>query len=114
MPKIDREQVCVAFDMRGCPNRCRHCWLGHADNRLLSEADVRWGVSQFRDFIAKGNTPIKKLSVATWFREPDFGDDVLGLKVQFNESPIRLAECCGDSRGQKVYSSKNDLRRRME
>jgi hypothetical protein len=88
MPKIDREQICVAFDMWGCPNRCRHCWLGHADNRLLSEADVRWGVSQFRDFITRGNKPIKKLSVATWFREPDFGEDyrhLYDLEVELSD-----------------------------
>ena len=75
MPKINREQVGLAFDMRGCPNRCRHCYLGSGSNSTLSEEDVRWGVSQFRDFIAGGNTPIKSLSVTTWFREPDLGDD---------------------------------------
>ena len=75
MPKIDREHIGVAFDMQGCPNRCRHCWLGPASGRKLSEQDVRWGVSQFRDFMVTTNTSIKKLSVATWFREPDFSDD---------------------------------------
>ena len=49
MPKIDREHIGVAFDMQGCPNRCRHCWLGSASNQKLSEQDVRWGVAQFRD-----------------------------------------------------------------
>lgn len=73
--KINRKQIGIAFDMRGCPNRCRHCYLGKADHRRLSETDVRWGVSQFRQFLARGNTPIEKLSVATCFREPDYGDD---------------------------------------
>ncbi len=75
MPKIDRNRIGVAFDMQGCPNRCRHCWLGPGNSRTLSEQDVRWGVSLFRNLIARGNTPIKKLSVVTWFREPDFHDD---------------------------------------
>ena len=75
MPKIDREHIGVAFDMQGCPNRCRHCWLGSASNQKLSEQDVRWGVAQFRDFIHLNTIPINKLSVATWFREPDFSDD---------------------------------------
>ena len=75
MPKIDRESIGVAFDMQGCPNRCRHCWLGPARGRSLSEEGVRWGVSRFREFIARGNTSVKRLSVATWFREPDFRDD---------------------------------------
>ena len=75
MPTIDRELIGVAFDMQGCPNRCRHCWLGPGSSRSLSEEDVRWGVSLFRDFLAGGSVPVKRLSVATWFREPDFRDD---------------------------------------
>ena len=75
MPRIDREQIVVAFDMHGCPNRCRHCWLGSAGHGALSEDDVRWGVSRFRDLINTVVTSIKTLTVATWFREPDFSDD---------------------------------------
>jgi len=75
MPRIDRERIGVAFDMQGCPNRCRHCWLGIGNSSTLSEADVRWGVSQFREFIGSTNTTIRHLAVATWFREPDFSDD---------------------------------------
>lgn len=75
MPKIDRNQIGVAFDMQGCPNRCRHCWLGSGNDSTLSEKDVRWGVSLFRNFITGGNTPIKRLSVATSFREPDLSND---------------------------------------
>ena len=40
MPKIDREQIGVAFDMRGCPNLCRYCCLGSGSSRILSEKDV--------------------------------------------------------------------------
>ena len=64
MPRVNGEQVGVAFDMRGCPNRCRHCYLGAGDSSSLLEKDVRWGVSQFRDFIAGGNAPVKNLAVA--------------------------------------------------
>lgn len=75
MPEIYKEQIGIAFDMAGCPNRCRHCWLGIWNNLLLSEQDVRWAVAQFRDFIARGNTSIRNLSVSTHFREPDYRDD---------------------------------------
>jgi len=61
--------------MQGCPNRCRHCWLGQAGKRILSEKDVRWGVRQFRNFLSGGRTSINKISVATGFREPDFRGD---------------------------------------
>ena len=88
MPRIDREHIGVAFDMQGCPNRCRHCWLGPGSSRTLSEEDVRWGVSQFRDFLAGGSIPVKRLSVATWFREPDFRDDyreLYGLEAELGD-----------------------------
>ena len=75
MPRIKRERIGIAFDMQGCPNRCRHCWLGPGSTTKLSEDDVRWGAKQFRDFLGKGTTPIKFLSISTWFREPDFSDD---------------------------------------
>ena len=26
-------QAALLFDVAGCPNRCRHCWLGHTPNR---------------------------------------------------------------------------------
>ena len=29
MPQFKSREVAVAVDMAGCPNRCRHCWLGH-------------------------------------------------------------------------------------
>lgn len=69
----------MAFDMAGCPNRCRHCWLGMGNNRTLSETDVRWGVAQFRELIKLADTPIRTLAVSTHFREPDFRDDYRGL-----------------------------------
>lgn len=75
MPKLDSGRIGVAFDVYGCPNRCRHCWLGSAGTRVLSAADVRWGVAQLREYLACGTTSVQELSVSTWFREPDFGDD---------------------------------------
>ncbi len=75
MPKINGERIGVAFDMQGCPNRCRHCWLGPGSGQTLSEEDVRWGASQFRDFLSGWNSSVRSLSFATWFREPDFRDD---------------------------------------
>lgn len=71
MPRIEGDQIGVAFDMQGCPNRCRHCWLGPAGNAFLSCGDVRWAVSEFREYLGANI----KLSVATWFREPDYSDD---------------------------------------
>ncbi len=79
MPMISSERIGVAFDMAGCPNRCRHCWLGMGGNQTLSQTDVRWGVAQFREFIQQADTPIRTLAVSTHFREPDLRDDYRDL-----------------------------------
>ena len=62
------------MDMAGCPNRCRHCWLGHSPNRRVPEDTFRWVVKQFRNWIRPGeNKPFAKpLTVMTWYREPDY------------------------------------------
>lgn len=90
MSAITSDELGVAFDMHGCPNRCRHCWLGSGDGRRMSEEDVRWGVRQFREFISSSSnpTPIRRLSVASWFREPDYADnyrDLYALEAELSD-----------------------------
>ena len=61
-------QITVCLDMRGCPNRCRHCWLGVTPNGHLEEPDLRFVAQAFRPFT-------RDLEVMDWYREPDYGDD---------------------------------------
>ena len=77
MPEIVSDEVGIAFDMHGCPNQCRHCYLGPGASGGLSEADVRWAVARFRDFISscQNRTPIHRLAVASWVWEPDYGEN---------------------------------------
>ena len=77
MPPLDSRQIGVAFDVHGCPNACRHCWLVDRSSRPITEAQVRWGVEQLRDYRRAGEAEpfFRTLTVATWFREPDFSDD---------------------------------------
>jgi len=75
VPNITKRKIGVALDMHGCPNRCRHCYLGFGSNRKLSDDDLRWVVSQFRHYLETSDTAIESLSVASGFREPDFSDD---------------------------------------
>jgi Radical SAM superfamily. len=69
MNKIGSNEVAIALDMCGCPNRCRHCWLGYSQNRKMSEQDLRWTAARFKKYLPC------KLGVMSWFREPDFSDD---------------------------------------
>lgn len=74
MPKINSREIAVIMDMAGCPNRCRHCWLGHPPNRRVSEDIFRWVVKQFREWIQPGQKRpfAKPLTAMTWYREPDY------------------------------------------
>jgi hypothetical protein len=97
MPAIGpSDDIGLAFDMCGCPNRCRHCWLGHqavaTPHTRMTEEEVRWGVAQFRAFRHAGEdrAPWKRLLVATWIREPDYSDDyrrLHALEVELSEAP---------------------------
>ena len=59
------QPLSLVVDMHGCPNRCRHCWLGHMPNRTMEEdADV-WLVDYFRPWF-------DTIAYYSWLREPDF------------------------------------------
>jgi len=72
MPAIDSPTLGIAFDMAGCPNRCRHCCLGAAGRDRLTVEDVRRITGAFRDHFA--GTAVERLTVASWIWEPDFDD----------------------------------------
>jgi len=97
MPAImPDEDIGLAFDMHGCPNRCRHCWLDHkavaTPRTRMTEDDVRWAVAQFRAFRRPGEdrSPWKHLRVSTWIREPDYADDyrqLRALEIELSDVP---------------------------
>ena len=62
------DSLTVCLDMQGCPNRCRHCWMGHGPNGHLTEDDLRFVHDAFRPHA-------RVLELHTWTREPDFRDD---------------------------------------
>lgn len=51
--------------MNGCPNRCKHCWIGHMTNNHLSDNDAKMIVNRFNDYF-------DKITVYSWLREPDY------------------------------------------
>ncbi len=101
MPPVRQKRTGVALDMHGCPNRCRHCWLGSGSNRRLQDDDLRFVASQFRACIEGADSPVDSISVSSYFREPDFSDDYRHLHA--------LAGEYGDPRGKRVYSTRSDL-----
>ena len=47
------ETLILAVDMYGCPNRCKHCWIGHMPNKQMDkDADI-WIVNYFKPFFNK-------------------------------------------------------------
>lgn len=66
MNKLNKIIVCA--DMAGCPNRCKHCWLGATSNGNMSIADLEKIAYEFRNFT-------DSLEVTSWYREPDFRAD---------------------------------------
>ena len=87
MPEITVDTIGVALDMFGCPNRCRHCWLGQASGQRMNEDDLRWVVTQFRSLMrpAEGAPPWRNLCVSTCAREPDYSSDYRRLYDLENE-----------------------------
>ena len=75
MPRITSKKIGLALDMFGCPNRCRHCYLGFGSNRALSDDDLRWAATQFRHYLKTADTTIESMNISSFFREPDFSDE---------------------------------------
>ena len=81
MPEFRSRRIGVMVDMAGCPNRCRHCWLGNSPNRRVPEDTLRWVVKQFREWVhPRESEPfMQALSVMAWYREPDFAPNYRAL-----------------------------------
>ena len=65
----------VMVDMAGCPNRCRHCWLGSHKNGNMAVDDFRGIAEQFKNWRDENENAIEELGFFSWWREPDFRDD---------------------------------------
>lgn len=83
--------------MFGCPNRCRHCWLGQASGRRMTVEDSRWVVEQFRNFRRPGERDRfwRNLQVQTWVREPDYSSEyrrLYELEKELSDLPVLRGE----------------------
>ena len=70
MPLLSSREVAVTLDMAGCPNRCRHCWVGNHPNIHMSEKTLRWVINQYREYVhPTASTPFfDQIIVQTWYR----------------------------------------------
>lgn len=58
----------LAVDMYGCPNRCKHCWLGYIPNKTMESDTDRRLVDYFRPYF-------ENITFYSWVREPDYAPD---------------------------------------
>lgn len=82
------KSITLCLDMYGCPNRCRHCWLGTTPNGNLSVSDLSFAAEQFRPFT-------ESLQVYDWYREPDYKDnyrELYRLCSQLSDQPMEHFE----------------------
>lgn len=75
MSNYDMSYLCVMVDMAGCPNRCRHCWLGAHKNGHMSVEDFREIALQFKGWRDKDGNGMREWGFSSWWREPDYHKD---------------------------------------
>lgn len=82
------KEITVCLDMYGCPNRCRHCWLGVTPNGNMAVSEIEFTAEQFRPFT-------ECLRMDHWYREPDYRDnyrELYNLCNQLSDKPIQHYE----------------------
>lgn len=82
------KEITVCLDMYGCPNRCKHCWLGTTPNGNMSVSEMEFAAAQFRPFT-------DCFQIYDWYREPDYRDnyqELYRLCNQLSDKPIEHFE----------------------
>lgn len=78
--------LCV--DLYGCPNRCKHCWLGQPKHvKMEDHADT--------DIVDFFKPYFDRIAFYSWFREPDMTDRYeerweMDQKISVNAKPQRF------------------------
>lgn len=83
MAEFRNKEVSIAFDMCGCPNRCRHCWLGlPPDRKQMPEKEVFEIFEEIKSTVEGGvfEPYLSRIrNFDSWFYEPDFSKDYANL-----------------------------------
>jgi len=85
------KKITILFDMHGCPNRCKHCWIEASPNTKMDLQQIRSIAKEFKKYT-------NNLEVNTWNREPDYPDNykelwALDNELSHNETPQRFELC---------------------
>lgn len=88
MNNIRFQKIVVALDMAGCPNRCKHCYLGHSQNGNLDNEDLIYVSKEFEPYS-------DIMEIYSWFREPDYKNNYKELwelekRLSKNTTPKRF------------------------
>lgn len=75
--KINKH-LTICLDMQGCPNRCKHCWLGDLPNKQLDDSYANFLIKLFKPYF-------KDITFYSWLREPDFCSNYQERWVKDNE-----------------------------
>ena len=75
--KIDK-RLTICIDMYGCPNRCKHCWLGNLPNNPFPNGYDALIVDLFKPYF-------NNIEFYSWLREPDFCNDYKNRWIKDNE-----------------------------
>ena len=66
--EVKFKKLTLALDMYGCPNRCKHCWVGHSPNGHMAVDDLKKIAAEFKPYTYE-------FEIFDWYREPDFKDN---------------------------------------
>ena len=82
------KSLILAVDMYGCPNRCKHCWIGHMPNKQMDEESDVWIINYFKPYF-------NRITFDSWLREPDFCSNYRerwnrDVEISVNSKPERF------------------------
>lgn len=75
-------KLSLVVDMHGCPNRCKHCWLGHMPNYKINDEDDIQIIEYFKPYF-------DEITYYSWLREPDYADNYKERWIRDNEISIK-------------------------
>lgn len=76
------KKLSLVVDMYGCPNRCKHCWLGHMPNHKMADKTDELLIEYFKPYF-------ENITYYSWLREPDYCDDYRQRWMKDNEISIQ-------------------------